>query len=351
MVTTVWPIDDASNPLSGRELRQPQSALLAGATAARPLGARSGVRLGTPVGTVTATSTAWTVHPHVGVLDVLTPAEASAYLYAVDADVTAPNNLTAADATNPRKDIVYATLTDPAEGTGGSPGVTWGYTAGTASATPAVPATPARSMVLAVINVPKVGSGSPTVTPVWQYSVAAGADIPVRTSAERDAITFATAEYPVTVFRLDLGMKETNYGSGWFGSSIGPWISYTPTVTGIVLGAGGTIAAQWRREGDLIRVRVTIVWGSTASGSQPRISLPVTSIALRHLFEIVGTGSLSIAGGAQIWRSAFALVNTTTAQINYSTSGALADIVVSPAAPAGLTTGDVMAGEFTYRPA
>lgn len=190
MALRVWPADAVSGaPLySGRMLRQSLVApLLAGATSARPLGARSGVRPGTSASTVTATSTTWTCLPHAGVLDPQTAVEAGPYGYAVDAAVT--GSVTAANATNPRVDIVYVQLSDPAEGDGTSaPGVTVAYLAGTAAATPAAPTTPARSMVLAQISVPASGGGSPSVTWVAPRTAAAGGIIPCASAAD-----FATA--------------------------------------------------------------------------------------------------------------------------------------------------------------
>lgn len=165
MTITVFPVDAVSGAptYTGQMLRQAMSALAGSAPGGRPLGASSGVRRGTPASTVTATSTVWTVKPHSGVLDVETPAGAGPYMYAIDANVT--GSVTAANASNPRVDIVYVQLSDPAESDGSStPGVAVLYLAGTAAATPTAPATPARSVVLAQINVPVSGGGSPTVT-------------------------------------------------------------------------------------------------------------------------------------------------------------------------------------------
>src|SRR5690606_13487402 len=80
MPVTVWPLDavEGAPEYDGRALRQTGVVDLAYATSARPLGARSGVRPGTPDSTLSTTSTTWTVKPHAGVLDVLTAAEASA---------------------------------------------------------------------------------------------------------------------------------------------------------------------------------------------------------------------------------------------------------------------------------
>lgn len=179
MTNRVWPADAVGGApsYSGRAYRQVHASILAGATAARPLGARSGVRIGTPTTTVTATSTTWTVKPHAGIIDAQAAAEAGAYWYAIDANVS--GTVTAAHATLPRRDIVWVRIDDPAEADGSSvPAAVPGYTVGAAASTPAAPAAPARAMVLAEINVPAAGSGAPTVTWVAPRTAAAGGIIP-----------------------------------------------------------------------------------------------------------------------------------------------------------------------------
>lgn len=227
MATNVFPVDAvAGSPeYTGREARQVLSALVGGATAARPLGGRSGVRPG-PTAVVSVSGGNWTVNPHNGVLDLQTAVEASCYLYATDAAST-PDAIDAAHATYARKDIVYVTLDDPAESDGSSvPAATFGYDAGTASASPVAPTPPARSMVLAEINVPNVaggGASSATVTAVWPYMAAVGGIITVRTPAERDLITFGTATNPVFVNVLSTGDLQRSVASGtWTTMAIVP---------------------------------------------------------------------------------------------------------------------------------
>jgi len=147
-------------------------------------------------------------------MDVQTAAEAGPYAYAVNTDQTGA--MTAAHATLARVDILWLRLDDPAESDGTTvPLVAAGYLAGVASATPAPPSTPARCMVLAWINVPKSGGGSPTVTWKAPYLAGPGGIIPVHDQADRDLITWATAENPVYVHRLDTGVLEMRAGGSW----------------------------------------------------------------------------------------------------------------------------------------
>lgn len=166
----------------GRALRQLMSPLVGGATAARPLGASSGVRPGTLASIVTATSTVWTVTPFAGVIDLEAAAIAGPYPFAFDTNQTGA--VTAADASNPRVDILCVRVSDPAEGDGtAAPLIELLYLAGAAVASPVAPATPARSFVIAKINVPVAGGGSPTTTWVAPYTVSAGGVVPALTQA------------------------------------------------------------------------------------------------------------------------------------------------------------------------
>ncbi|QCB93292.1 hypothetical protein [Cellulomonas shaoxiangyii] len=198
------------------------------------------------------------MRPHAGVLDVLPAAESGPYGYAIDANVT--GTVTAANASNPRRDIVYVELVDPAEGTGGTtPGVTPKYLAGTAAATPVAPATPARSMLLAEINVPAAGGGNPTVTWRAPVAVAAGGIVPVRTTAERDAVTYGTADAPVFVSLL--GDLYRGVGSSFAPIGTGRTAVAAFTATGI--GTGQILNAQVPgfvvpgKQAHAVRVQVT----------------------------------------------------------------------------------------------
>lgn len=201
----VWPVDAVSGAptFSARQGRQLSIApFVAGATATRPLGARSGVRPGTPTSTVTATSTTWTVNPHVGVIDAEAAAQAGPYAYSFDQVQT--GNMTAASGSYARIDLISVQISDPAESDGSStPGATIVYTAGTAAA-PALPPQPPRSMVIAQINVPISGGGSPSVTWVAPYFAAPSGAIPVRNDTERVALQpLATDECAILCRQAD----------------------------------------------------------------------------------------------------------------------------------------------------
>lgn len=179
MAARIWPVDAVSSApsYSGRYLRQTSvSPLAVMGSAARPLGAVSGVRPGTPGSIVTATSTTWTVAPFDGVLDGAAAAIAGAYEYSFDTNQTGTVNAAGGSARTDRLDVQ---VVDPAEGgvAGANPLIQIVYTPGA----PSLAAPPAQSHPLAQINVPASGGGSPTVTWSATYSAAAGGVVPFNT--------------------------------------------------------------------------------------------------------------------------------------------------------------------------
>ena len=289
MAIIVWPVDAiATVPTNtGRMLRQTLAPLLAGATAARPLGARSGVRPGTSATTVTATSTTWTMGLHAGILDLESSGLAGPYAYAVN--VAETGAVTAAHATLARVDIVWVRLDDPAESDGSAaPVVVAGYTVGTAASTPAAPATPARCMVLATIQVPASGGGSPTVIWVAPYTVAAGAPTPVWSAADRDA-KFPVPYDGLQVYRLDLHVVETYNGTVWTG---GAWITPSLASGWANFGSGYQVAGYRKLANGDVELRGLIKSGTIYTV----FTLPAGYAPIAH--EIItaasGTGTCQI---------------------------------------------------------
>jgi len=227
MVDNLFPADAVAGApsYSGRMLRQAQGAFLAGATSARPLGARSGVRPGTPSTTVTATSAEWTCQPFGGVADVMTAGESGPYSFAFGAVDTGA--VTAAHATLPRVDIVYVAVEDPAEGIGTVPLVERRYLAGTAAASPVAPSIPVgeRGFVIAEFNVPISGGGTPTVTWVAPYTAGAGGVVPFNTQAQLLAWnpgTSSVRQVRASVFADPASWKNGDYiwtGSAWIAAN------------------------------------------------------------------------------------------------------------------------------------
>lgn len=254
----VWPVDNwqatDGSKYTGRRLRQMLGALVTGKTSARPLGARSGVVPGTPSSTVTATATTCTVTAHAGVIDAQTLDVAGAYFYSFDATVT--RTVAAASASLDRVDLVVAQITDPAEGNTGTAGVDIVYVTGTAGS--GTPATPARSLLLATVAVPKVGTGSPLVSWVAPYTAALGGIIPAS----------GVSQYPASPY---VGQYVDDAALGllrWDGAAWQPYGKGGDTGWQSIPALAGFVStAQIRRVGKLITLRGVI--STSGGGSYP----------------------------------------------------------------------------------
>lgn len=199
-------------PITAQAERQGSAALYGGGSG-RQLGGRSGLRVGTPADTLTATATLWTLKPCAAQIDPGAATHQGMYGWASDENITGA--VTASDATYARKDIVYVQVNDSSSGDGsGALNANVLYLAGAATATPTAPALPARSFLLGTIDVPKTGAGSPTSTVNPARFVAAGGILPVKDQAERDALSLFDG---LTVQRMDVTGRpmETWDGTEW----------------------------------------------------------------------------------------------------------------------------------------
>lgn len=169
-------------PYNGEAMRRGLSGLLAQTSAGVP---RSGV-LG-PAPSVTLSGSTVRVSP----FNAAVSSGKGAYLLAVDS-VTDAGTLAVADATNSRRDRVVLEVLDPDNGSGGTTrSGRLRVIAGTPAALPDLPPLPAMALHIAQIQVPKSPSGAavtPVVTIDAPFTATAGAPIPVRTVAERDAL-------------------------------------------------------------------------------------------------------------------------------------------------------------------
>ena len=297
MTILAWPVNAVAGApaYSARDVRAAQSVYLAGASTADPFGARSGVRPGTSPATVTVAAGVWTIGAHAGVLDLQAAVEAAPYLYKVDAVGGLPTGATtAAHATLARTDIVWLRIDDPAEVDGSSvPAVVAGYTAGVASGSPAAPATPARCMVLAWVNVPASGGGSPTVTWKAPVTVAAGGILPASDSSG----------YPASPY---VGQVCDNAALGYAlrynGSS---WVATVDVFTGLEGALKGSVPPAGTRK---IRYEGSIIYTTNAFG-QFAVAFPAAfPNGIVSLIAIPGDTAANF-GQAQIIRASTTLAN------------------------------------------
>lgn len=353
----------ASSPTyNGRMARQINGVGFAGATAARPLGALTGVRPGTPSNTVTVTSSTWTCQPFAGLADVMTAAVSGAYPFAFDAVATGA--MTAADASNPRIDIVWVKIVDPEDGTT-TPTATRGYLAGAPLATPVAPAPPAGAFTIAQINVPKSGGGSPTVTWVAPYTFTAGGTGRVNTFNQLPASAtqgdmYMALDTGVTWRWYDLYNGATN-PSGRKTAGWKPWetavpISYTTALVNYTP-ASDVPVQLWSARGGQIKVegKLTIASGGGMTGNLAVMTpFPMADKYLLGTYSL-GTGAYLVPATV-IYElgvvSANATDRVTPLPKNAAAVSALSfEAGVTASLPTGQSAGYTVSWFFEYDPA
>jgi hypothetical protein len=205
----LWIDADAGAPAySAAELRQAMA--LALAWDGRAMGARQGVRPGGTQLQVSLVSTTITVAPGLCCIDPGLSTPQGPYWVAIP--TAEQHTLTAADATNPRKDIVIVRVYDDVEDSSGLRLAQTEYLVGTPAGSPAEPAVPAGAMRLATIDVPASGGGSAVVTDRRPFTVAAGGVLPIASSTERDALNPWSGQQ---IWRTDTGRAEAYHGGSW----------------------------------------------------------------------------------------------------------------------------------------
>lgn len=287
-------------PVTAQQFRQANAAAYGGG-AGRPLGGRSGFRVDTPANILTATATTWTLGPCSAMIDPGASTHQGMYGWATDANIT--GSVTAADATNARKDIVYIQMNDSSAGDGsGAKTANVAYLAGSATATPVAPALPARSFLVGTIDVPKAGAGAPVVTLNPARFVAAGGVLPVSSAAERDALVKYDG---LTVKRMDIaGRPNQSFdGSKWSAAELAP----------------------------LYRSGVASVTTNTAGYATLNFATPfpggLTTAALTDYSPSLGALTLKYVSGNQssvdfrVFASTGATVNSTPVTVTYIATG------------------------------
>lgn len=226
--------------------------------------------------------------------------------YFVKNDATKNLTVTAADPTNPRKDIVVARVRD-AFYSGSDNDWLLAVVAGTPAASPAEPALPNNALKLAVIT---VAAAATTVT----------------NAVITDSRTMATP----------LGATAD-----------APWTSYTPTLQQGVTTVAKTITyARYEKKGRTVTVQVLMTCtGSGSASNTIKIGLPFAAATNSAL--VAGTFRLYNASGPNNFVGAGAMFSTTSVHcLTNNNSQRLGD--ASSAFSSALASGDVLTLDLTY---
>lgn len=158
------------------------------------------------------------------------------------------------------------------------------------------------------------------------------------------------------VMALDTKIVYRHDGSAWKAWD-SPWISYSPTLTGVAIGTGGSALSTWVYKyvaGD-VRIKGGLILGTSGASVSgiPTISLPVNRVALLHAYEAtLGAATLFDASATTPYLVAVGTDNTNVDRVRFfpHNSGAVAT-AVSSTVPFTWTSGDAISADFSYRPA
>lgn len=256
--------------------------------------------------------------------------------------------ISAADATNPRRDLIVARVRDA-----GYSGATNSFAieavTGTAAASPVDPTVPANSWVLARVAVAAAATSitNANITDMRstysssQYGLmaTAGGTI-ICTSTTRPAAPFEG----MNIYETDTDLKQTYTGSAWVPTAqLGAWTSYTPTLTQSGAVTKTVTSSSYTKVGRTVTYQfVLTVTGSGTGANAVTVSLPFTA---------ANTGTKG--GGLTIFDASASTFYTVTARLYDPThvSGVpynSANWIGATGFTAALAAGDLVEGTVTY---
>lgn len=187
-------------------------------------------------------------------------------------------------ASNSRIDVIWVKQGDSAAGVpspDASTAPVYGVTSGTAAASPTKPAIPVGAVEIATATVPSTATGGTSgsgvvITQTAQFTVARGADIPVRSQAERDALT---AYDGLSVKRLDKGGAVEHRANG-------TWVADAPLAArsggAYTVGAPPALgAARWGWQAGT-------EYGTTDNAGYFRVTYPTAFVSVSSVIAMSG---------------------------------------------------------------
>lgn len=258
--------------------------------------------------------------------------------------------IAAADATNPRYDLIVARVRDAAY-SGGTNTFAIESVTGTPAASPAEPAIPANSWVLARVSVVALDTTITTgdivdrrTTGTGQFGRAAAVGATITcTSTTRPTVPFQG----MRIFETDTDQELVYTGSVWAViARLGAWTTFAP-----VLGQPGSVAytntyCRYQKIGRMVTMTAFLtVTGTGTAATKVTVSLPFTAVQAGNVE--VGSGSILDANIPATLPGRVILDSATTAAMGPSnaTTGGYLGVVQFTAA---LASGDVVSMTFTY---
>lgn len=275
-------------------------------------------------------------------------------VYVTSNDAAKNLTISAADATNPRKDLIVTRVKDAEYGIAGDTGPlevvsgtpTGGLTAGNATGRPTPPE---NALVLAEVFVPAgaASSASYTITDLRTRAYALGGVV-VCTSTTRPTATVFEGQ---VIYETDTDKLLVYSGAAWVEfATIAAGTSYTPaftsTGTAPTMNAGnrtGRYFVNGKRVTGWARCTFTALGAGEGAGTgNYRISLPLTASSPIANGDLLGAATVEDAGTRRYVGTA-TIATTTTARVVVDGGAELS--ATGPVAPAN---GDVYMIRFDY---
>ncbi|GEA79929.1 hypothetical protein [Cellulomonas uda] len=130
----------------------------------------------------------------------------------------------------------------------------------------------------------------------------------------------------------------------------GAWTAYTPTVTGLALGTGGTVTGRYSRVGRRVRGRVEIVLGTGfAFSGDLQVTLPVTP-AYGYV-RADALGRMSTSGSIfELVAAVYSVTTSTPLTVRYAATNQQ-HTTITGTLPASWSAGGRIVVEFAYEAA
>lgn len=157
-------------------------------------------------------------------------------------------------------------------------------------------------------------------------------------------------------YQTDTGVQYRATGATTAVAWESDWITYTPTLTNVAVGTGGSAlnAAAYRYVGGVVEVEIRLILGSSGQsvGSTPTITLPVTSRALTHTNMVLeGFGSIHDTSASDLRVAFMQATSTTVARFAFLLPSGINFTVPTATVPWTWAAGDSFQLRFSYVPA
>lgn len=141
-------------------------------------------------------------------------------------------------------------------------------------------------------------------------------------------------------------------GTIWATFVGGTWTAYTPTLTNLTLGTGGTIVARWKRiDPTTAKVHVALTLGSAAFAvsTAPDFTLPSQvpiglSYAVADCLGVALLNDTSAGASGRFSGACYLVTGASNGRIGFGTSGG----AVTATVPMAWAAGDKLSAELTY---